>query len=48
MAATYPITVKRNGHRIMGDSDDMTVNTDNAGFALVYFNATYGWRLKEN
>jgi archaellum component FlaC len=48
MAATYPITVSRNGHRIMGDSDDMTVNTDNAGFALVYYNATYGWRLKEN
>jgi hypothetical protein len=31
----------------MGDADDMTVNTKNAAFTLVFYNNTYGWRLGE-
>jgi hypothetical protein len=30
---------------IMGDSEDLTVSTENAGLGLVYSGATYGWRL---
>jgi hypothetical protein len=41
------LTVARNGQPIMGDSADLTVNTRNAAFGLVYYNATYGWRLGE-
>jgi hypothetical protein len=41
------MTIDRNGQAIMGDNDDLTVNTRNAAFTLVYYNATYGWRLGE-
>jgi len=41
------LTVARNGQPIMGDASDLTVNTRNAAFGLVYYNATYGWRLGE-
>jgi hypothetical protein len=49
-ASTFDInvlTVNRNGQPIMGDTADLTVNTRNAGFSLVYYNSTYGWRLGE-
>lgn len=39
------LTIGRNGHVIMGDAADLTVNTENAAFDLIYYNATYGWRL---
>jgi hypothetical protein len=42
-----PMTISRNGQAIMGDNDNLTVNTRNAAFTLVYYNATYGWRLGE-
>jgi hypothetical protein len=29
----------------MGDPEDLIVNAVNAGFALVYYNPTFGWRL---
>jgi len=38
-------TVNRNGQPIMGDSSNLTVDTENAAFELVYSNATFGWRL---
>jgi Ubiquitin-activating enzyme E1 FCCH domain len=41
------MSIDRNGQAIMGDNDDLTVNTRNAAFTLVYYNATYGWRLGE-
>ena len=44
---TNALTIGRNGQPIMGDAADMTVNTENAGFTLVYYNSTYGWRLGE-
>jgi len=41
------LTVNRNGQAIMSDNENLTVNTRNAAFTLVYYNATYGWRLGE-
>lgn len=42
---TSPITVNRNGQRIQGDAANMTVSTEGAAFDLIYYNATYGWRI---
>jgi hypothetical protein len=44
---TNNLTVGRNGSRIMGDLADLTVDTQNAAFSLVYSNSTNGWRLGE-
>jgi len=44
---TNALTVDRNGQPIQGTASDLTVNTRNAGFGLVYYNSTYGWRLIE-
>lgn len=41
--ATNNFTVARNGNTIMGLSEDLTVNTNNASFGLVYNGAT--WRV---
>ena len=38
-------TVDRNGHNIMGLGENLTVTTEGAAFELVYYNATYGWRI---
>jgi len=49
-AGTFDInalTINRNGKAIMADLDDLTVNTKNAAFTLVFYNNTYGWRLGE-
>jgi hypothetical protein len=49
-AGTFDINVlnvDRNGQLIMGEAENMTVNTKNAAFSLVYYNSTYGWRLGE-
>lgn len=42
---TNNLTIARNGNVIMGITQDMTVSSQNAANALVYSNATYGWRL---
>lgn len=42
---TNAVTIARNGHVIMGSAADLTVDTENAAFDLVYYNSTYGWRL---
>ena len=40
------LTVARNGQRIQGDADNLTVNIEGAAFELVYSgNTTFGWRL---
>lgn len=48
LAGTFdqrPVTILRNGNRIMGVADDLTANTRNASFGLVYSGATYGWKV---
>jgi len=42
---SFALTVARNGRLIMGDAQDLTVNTEGAGFSLVYSGNTYGWRI---
>ena len=44
-AATTNFTIARNGERIMGALENMTVNTNSARLHLVYANSTVGWRL---
>ena len=41
------ITVARNGHKIQGLSEDLTVSTNRAAFTLVYYNAGQGWLLTQ-
>jgi len=43
---TNNLTVGRNGHKIQGDSTDLTVSVERAGFTLVYVDATQGWLLQ--
>jgi hypothetical protein len=45
-AATNNITVGRNSEKIQGDAEDMVVDVSEAAFTLVYYNSTYGWRLR--
>jgi hypothetical protein len=35
--------IGRNGQKIMGLAEDMTVDSQSANFRLVYINSTYGW-----
>ncbi len=39
------LTVARNGQLIMGDAEDLIVNNRFAGFQIVFYNTTFGWRL---
>lgn len=43
--ATNNLTINRNGEKIMGLSQDMTVDVNNASFSLVFSGLTYGWRI---
>ena len=43
---TNNLTIGRNGHKIQGDSTDLTVSVERAGFTLVYVDATQGWLLQ--
>ena len=45
---TNNLTIGRNGNKIMGQTADMTVSTEDAGLKLVYTGATYGWKLVTN
>jgi hypothetical protein len=47
-ASANNITVVRNGHNILGDASDLTINIDRSGIGLVYYNTTQGWILIEN
>jgi hypothetical protein len=42
---TNNLTISRNGQKVQGDTTDMTVTVSGAAFDLIYFNATYGWRV---
>ena len=44
---TANLTVARNGKKIQGDTSDLTVATERAGFALVFSGDTQGWLLQE-
>ena len=44
---TNNLTVARNSKKIQGDTSDMTVATERAGFALVFSGDTQGWLLME-
>jgi hypothetical protein len=43
--ATNKCTVARNGEKIMGLSENMDIQTNNAAVQLRYSNTTYGWRI---
>jgi hypothetical protein len=45
--ATNNLTIGRNGEKIVGDTADLTVDTNDAAFQLIYTGATYGWKLAE-
>ncbi len=43
--ATHNLTVARNGHTIMGLSQNMTVNLNNQGGTLIYYSTNSDWRF---
>ena len=43
--STNNLTIARNGSKIMGLLEDMTVSTNNVSLILTYIDATQGWRL---
>jgi hypothetical protein len=45
---TNNLTIGRNSLKIMGLTEDLTISQENAGIALVYTGATYGWKLINN
>lgn len=45
MSNSANCTVARNGSKIMGATEDMTIDSLNAGFTLFYSGTTYGWVL---
>jgi len=46
-ASIHTITVSRNGNKIMGVTEDMTVSSNRAGFTLVFFDIDNGWVLAD-
>lgn len=44
---TITATVNRNGSLIMSLTENLVINTPNAGFKLVYTGATYGWVVEQ-
>jgi hypothetical protein len=44
--ATNNLTIVHNGNNIMSLGQDMTVSTNYVSFTLVFWNATYGWKIK--
>ena len=47
-AATNNITVGRNSQKIQGATSDLTISTNRAAIALVFYDSDYGWLLKYN
>lgn len=39
------LTINRNGNPIMGATDNLVVSTEGAAFDLIFYDATYGWRI---
>lgn len=44
---TNPITLARNGKRIMGTPENLIINSNRAALGLVYFDASEGWVLTD-
>ena len=42
------LTVARNGSKIQGATEDLTVATERAAFTLVFTDSTQGWLLQNN
>ena len=42
---SVPLTLARNGSKIMGLSEDYSLNVKNASVDLIYSGSTYGWRF---
>jgi len=40
------VTISGSGEKIMGSSQNFIIEENNASFDLIYYNSTYGWRLK--
>ena len=47
-SATNNITVGRNSQKIQGSAADLTISTNRAGIALVFYDSDNGWLLKYN
>jgi hypothetical protein len=47
-AGTNNITIDGGSEKVQGDAADMTISTNSAGVALVYYDSDEGWRLKYN
>ena len=45
--ASNKLTIVRNGHKIQGAEENLTISTERAAFTLVYYNAAQGWLLKD-
>jgi len=45
---TNNLTIARNGLKIMGLNENMTVDVEDAAIELVYTGSTYGWKLTNN
>ena len=45
---TNNLTIARNSLKIMGLTENMTVDVENAAVELVYTGSTYGWKLTSN
>lgn len=43
--ASNNLTIARNGSKIMGLSEDMTISVKNVSFTLVYIDSTQGWKI---
>jgi hypothetical protein len=37
--------IRRNGHKIMGLEEDLTLDVETASFGLIYVDSTLGWRI---
>lgn len=44
---TNPITINRNGNKIMGASENLIINSNRAALGLVYFDTNEGWVLTD-
>ena len=47
-SGTNNITVARNGSKIQGATSDLTISTNRAAIALVFYDSDNGWLLKYN
>jgi len=45
MATTNVITIGRNGENIEGESQDLVIDIDGAGFTMVFSDSTRGWTI---